>query len=754
MLAKVKRAGANASTQAKKAANKAGDAARKFGEERKLGEKLTNVKNATVTATKKATRKGKKVTQQLAKKLKSISGKEGDEDDEEEEEDLPLAYYRVKYAYSPQEDEHDCLFIAPGDRLEVINQPNDQWWYAVTPKGDKGYVPAHCLLPVREKLGHFNYLDSTVDDMPLPSEVTDDEEESKSGGNISVSSMRSNGSGSSSRTLNVHGKKKTQHTSSFPSTTACSCETSSRSSTSSSTSTYRSTSASSASAASRSSTSTSDTPSSSAPSRAHKTKRRLTVYSEDGSVEEGEMDHTPSPSSSPASPGGNITGTLKNLSVYSPVSPPPKTLPRIHHSSSSSLTDSPPLIAQDYFAAASSSSSSSSSSTTSSTSVAASFSNTINNSNNNNSTLLRSSVIPFLNNRSSTLPELSSPPRRKPPPAPQQTLVKDKDKTLSHQQQQQLQLQQAQQQLLQNQTLQQQQIPPKATILRILTNNPILDAHVAENANERFRPTMEDAHVIELDLVPPQPLDMLTSKHNTGYFAVYDGHGGKAAVDLIAQNLHRNLQTELNTALPEAALRQAFLRTDAEMKGKPAYAECGSTVVCALILPSSIQGSTSGRTLIAANAGDARAVLAQVGADGALEAVRLTRDHKPDLYEESVRVAKAGGWIIRGRLDGSLAVSRALGDFNYKERGLTADPDVLSCELDERHLFLILACDGLWDVVKDEEAVSVVRNMDSSRAMAQTLVDLAMDKGTTDNVTVMVVRLQKSAGKRTKTSAR
>jgi len=86
------------------------------------------------------------------------------------------------------------------------------------------------------------------------------------------------------------------------------------------------------------------------------------------------------------------------------------------------------------------------------------------------------------------------------------------------------------------------------------------------------------------------------------------------------------------------------------------YGACGTTVVCALILPSS-QGQTlhfnkfaifctsecfAGRTLFAANAGDARAVLARVAVDGHWEAIRLTRDHKPDVYEESVRVAKAG----------------------------------------------------------------------------------------------------------------
>jgi len=111
MLSKVKLAGAHAHHKAKKAANKAGDAARKFGEDHKLAEKLTNVKNATMTASKKVTRKGKKVGRKLAKKLKSISGMESGSS--------PTCY-RVIYAYSPQLDEQECLFITPGQNKHRI----------------------------------------------------------------------------------------------------------------------------------------------------------------------------------------------------------------------------------------------------------------------------------------------------------------------------------------------------------------------------------------------------------------------------------------------------------------------------------------------------------------------------------------------------------------------------------------------------------------------------------------------------------
>lgn len=641
MLSKVKRVGANAHHKAKKAANKAGDAARKFGEDHKLGEKLTNVKNATVTASKKVTRKGKKVGRKLAKKLKSISGME---------DDAAPTCYRVIYAYSPQADEQECLFISPGEILQVLKQPNEQWWYAVSTKGEYGYVPSHCLVPIKEAAGIFSYL-----------EIPPEPDETKQAGTRTQVSAINRGkhvtvyssSSSSSPPSDTNAPSPPSFVTPMPSV---SCSSSSSSSTSSTSPTSLTSSSSSTSSAfSRSS----------AVVRLHAHgKRRLTAFSDEAIMEA--VAEEQSSEDSPVARDVAAMLTLQHLRVCSPTSPPPKTLPR-----PPVVEDSPPLISQPL-------------------PVVPPI------------IVPQDSRSPPLVIRVGTQPDLASPPRRKPPPAPLGG------------------------------------VSAGGLTLRVLTIVPALDVGVADDPNERCRPTMEDAHVIDFNLVPPQPLAMLTSRENTGYFAVYDGHGGTAAVDLITKRLHRQLQRELNSAKPVEAIKKAFLNTDSEMKGKAMYGACGSTVVCALILP-----STQGRTLFAANAGDARAVLARVAVDGNWEAIRLTRDHKPDVYEESVRVAQAGGWVMRGRLDGSLAVSRALGDFNYKDRGLIADPDVVGCELDERHQFLILACDGLWDVVSDDEAVMVIRDMDNSRAMAQTLVDLAMAKGTTDNVTVMVVKLQK-----------
>jgi len=257
---------------------------------------------------------------------------------------------------------------------------------------------------------------------------------------------------------------------------------------------------------------------------------------------------------------------------------------------------------------------------------------------------------------------------------------------------------------------------------------------------------MEDMHVIDVNIIPPQELVPYTAKDNTAYFGVYDGHGGRGAAEIAAERLHRHIQQEFGSNAIEGALTQAFLKTDSEMKGKPPFLECGTTVVCALLLPN----AKLGRSLYVANAGDARAVMGRVDSTGAMTALRLSKDHKPDTPEENLRVARAGGWVLRGRLEGNLGVSRALGDFNYKERGLSAEPFIFSSELDDSHHFIILACDGLWDVVSDEEAVACCDGLGSSELMAQSLLDLALARKTTDNVTVMVIRLQDDGIKRVK----
>ncbi|TAQ89622.1 hypothetical protein B7494_g2057 [Chlorociboria aeruginascens] len=146
------------------------------------------------------------------------------------------------------------------------------------------------------------------------------------------------------------------------------------------------------------------------------------------------------------------------------------------------------------------------------------------------------------------------------------------------------------------------------------------------------------------------------------------------------------------------------------------------------------------RVLYTANVGDARIVLCRSG-----KALRLSYDHKGSDENEGKRVQNAGGLILNNRVNGVLAVTRALGDAYMKDL-VTGHPytteTVIQPDLDE---FIILACDGLWDVCSDQEAVDLVRNNQDPTSASKTLVDHALARFSTDNLSCMIIRFNKNA---------
>ncbi|KAH9662300.1 putative protein phosphatase 2C 47 [Citrus sinensis] len=160
----------------------------------------------------------------------------------------------------------------------------------------------------------------------------------------------------------------------------------------------------------------------------------------------------------------------------------------------------------------------------------------------------------------------------------------------------------------------------------------------------------------------------------------------------------------------------------------------GTTALTALIL---------GRTMLIANAGDSRAVLGKRG-----RAIELSKDHKPNVTSERLRIEKLGGVIYDGYLNGQLAVARALGDWHIKgSKGsscpLSSEPELEELVLTEEDEYLILGCDGLWDVMSSQCAVTMVRkelmqHNDPERC-SKALVKEALQRNTCDNLTVVVV---------------
>lgn len=127
-----------------------------------------------------------------------------------------------------------------------------------------------------------------------------------------------------------------------------------------------------------------------------------------------------------------------------------------------------------------------------------------------------------------------------------------------------------------------------------------------------------------------------------------------------------------------------------------------------------------------ANAGDTRCVLAGKG-----KAKDLSTDHKPDLPNEKRRVQRAGGFVDEGRVNGVIAISRAIGDWEYKNTSLkpeecavTVYPEVTIEQIRPEHDFMIIACDGIWDCMTSQQAVDFVYDAKAKQLKRQSTTSI------------------------------
>ncbi|KWU41561.1 protein serine/threonine phosphatase 2C [Rhodotorula sp. JG-1b] len=256
---------------------------------------------------------------------------------------------------------------------------------------------------------------------------------------------------------------------------------------------------------------------------------------------------------------------------------------------------------------------------------------------------------------------------------------------------------------------------------------------------------MEDAHSFIYDF---------GGIRGQGYFAVFDGHAGKHAAEWCGHNFHLHLLDHLrkapaHTPVPDL-LNATFLVVDTKLSelAVKGGTHSGCTAVTCFLRLEDDDGNPAGdasgraprRTLYTANVGDARAVLSRKG-----KAVRLTYDHKGSDAKEAKRIGDAGGYVLNNRVNGVLAVTRSLGDSSMKEF-VVGSPYTTETRLGPYDDFLIVACDGLWDVCSDQEAVDLVADCaDDAQAASQKLLDHALNNFSTDNLSVLVVSLHPPA---------
>jgi serine/threonine protein phosphatase PrpC len=319
------------------------------------------------------------------------------------------------------------------------------------------------------------------------------------------------------------------------------------------------------------------------------------------------------------------------------------------------------------------------------------------------------------------------------------------------------------------------------------------------------RPRMEDAYVASLDITqlwqtqasvdPAAAADGHQAVGRRVYFGLFDGHFGRYAADFCKSRMHEIVVSHPRFAEDLGlAMQESFLRCDSEFlclgedagEGRGRHHDAGSTALAVII---------EDRRITVASIGDSKAVICRRGG----VAMQISVDHSP--VSEQARIEAAGGWVVveqelvtlsklvmmdlsdpfvreratqkatrwsqTSRVNGELGVARAIGDADFKGKRMqqypwcwpkgrspdevfTSDlvismPDVRTIELRDEDDFLIMACDGLWDVLSPDEAVKLTVDqlkVDASpKAAAQRLVKMALKLGSSDNVTCIVVIL-------------
>jgi protein phosphatase 1L len=251
---------------------------------------------------------------------------------------------------------------------------------------------------------------------------------------------------------------------------------------------------------------------------------------------------------------------------------------------------------------------------------------------------------------------------------------------------------------------------------------------------------IEDFHQIMISEACGQPI---------GLFGVFDGHNGSDAAKYVQRHLFHNLLMNLDSDNIHIAITRAYQQTDRNLRRLQVnnFWSSGSTACTAVLLR---------ERLIIANVGDSRAVICKGG-----NAVALSTDHKPNRADERQRIEEAGGvlmcdhtWIVGDLVTlpktniwvtCAAQLSRAFGDSKFKPHKVIADTEIEEDTIEEGVDFRVLATAGPWNVVSNQEAVSMVQSIPDAKEAARFLIEEAFGRGSNDNITCVVVRFHHNA---------
>lgn len=256
---------------------------------------------------------------------------------------------------------------------------------------------------------------------------------------------------------------------------------------------------------------------------------------------------------------------------------------------------------------------------------------------------------------------------------------------------------------------------------------------------QNCRETMEDFHLV---------YDQFNNKMNQALFGIFDGHGGVDIAKKLKDEIGPRFSKLINTAnssseaaiSTEGLIKYLFKKldedilkqfTDPNLKYESTnFSSMGST--CTLAFFSKENNNTF---LYCANVGDTRGMLISKGG-----ATRITYDHKPTDDFENKRIKGSGGAIFGGRLFGQFSLTRAFGDAAIK-KWVICEPFIKKITITDNDRYVVLASDGIWDVITDENCFELSIGKSSAKEYCEELINTAISRWSKDNISCIVIKL-------------
>ena len=245
-----------------------------------------------------------------------------------------------------------------------------------------------------------------------------------------------------------------------------------------------------------------------------------------------------------------------------------------------------------------------------------------------------------------------------------------------------------------------------------------------EDQNSKYRNYMEDKG---------KCINNFNNSNNI-LFCLFDGHGGHEVSTYLQKNFPQELKSKLQTVPKNSDLTNTFIELCKEIDEKiknENYNNIGSTA-CIIY----ITEENNKRVLYCVNLGDTRCVLLKEN-----DYVRLSYDDRASDEEENRRIVSEGGMVFSGRVFGILMLSRAFGDWELKDYGVSNLAHVYKMEITGECKNLVIASDGIWDVVNEADLVEIRNNSADSKEFCDKILSLCVERGSMDNLSCFVVKL-------------